>query len=215
MDHSRENNIFDTQAEKYDRWYDDNHWVFQSELFAIERLLPHWVRAVEIGVGTGRFASAFNIRLGLDPSPAMLKLARDRHIDAIRGVAESLPFRDESFDLVLMVTTICFLNDIKKSLRESYRVLSTGGHLIIGFIDKLSPLGEQYQQEKAKSGFIRQASFYSAEELIELLQDSSFEDIFTVQTLYNPLEEVRDIEPVKNGYGRGSFLVVRGSKYQR
>lgn len=205
--------IFNQQAERYDRWYDENHWVFQSEVLAIERLLPRWIKAVEIGVGTGRIAGSFNIRLGLDPAPSMLKLARNRNIRVIQGVAESLPFQDRSFDLVLMATTICFLNDVRKSLREAYRILSEGGHLVIGFIDKLSPLGEKYEQHKNKSVFYRQATFFTPEELNELLQESEFEDIFYVQTLFNPPEEIQQIEPVKYGYGRGSFLVVRAIRY--
>jgi ubiquinone/menaquinone biosynthesis C-methylase UbiE len=206
-------NPFDQMAEKYDRWYDENHWVFQSEVLAIERLLPHRVKAVEIGVGTGRFAGSFNIRLGVDPSPDMLSLARNRNINVIQGVAESLPFRDESFGLVLMVAAISFLTDIRRALSEAYRILWPGGHLIIGFIDKLSELGKKYKHDETGNNLVRFATFYSPEELTGLLEESSFEDIFYVQTLFHLPEEVRQIEPVKNGYGLGSFLVVRAVKY--
>ena len=107
--------IFNGAAEKYDQWYETHHWVYQSEILALERLLPRRVNALEIGVGTGRFASAFNIRVGLDTCKNMLTIAKKRKIQVIQGIAEALPFSSESFSLVLMVTTICFLNDIKKS----------------------------------------------------------------------------------------------------
>jgi len=204
---------FNNFAEKYDRWYEKYHWVYQSEVFAVERLLPRRANAVEIGVGTGRFSSSFNIKTGVDPSQNMLKLARARDIHVIQGVAETLPFHNESFNLVLMVTTICFLNDIKRSLKEANRILTAGGQLVIGFIDRLSPLGMKYQQEKEASIFFKQATFYSPEELTELLGNAYFEDILFVQTLFNPLDEICQIEPVKNGYGRGSFVVARGIKY--
>ena len=47
--------------------------------------------------------------------------------------AESLPFADSQFDFVLMFTTICFLDDIETAFNEVYRVLKSGGSLIIGF----------------------------------------------------------------------------------
>lgn len=205
--------IFNQNAEKYDQWYDTHHWVFQSEVLAIERLLPRRIKAIEIGVGTGRFASSFNIGVGLDPCENMLKMAKNRKIQVIRGLAEVLPFLAESFNLVLMVTTVCFLADINKSFHEIRRILTPGGQLVIGFIDKLSPLGKQYQQKKATSLFFKQASFYSPEELTELLRDASFDDLFFVQTLFKPLEQINQIEASKNGYGKGSFVVVRAIKY--
>ena len=204
---------FNDAAEKYDQWYDRYHWVYQSELFAIERLLPRRVNAVEIGVGSGRFAAPFGIHIGVDPSENMLKLAKLRDIKVIQGVAEELPFFDESFNLVLMVTLICFLDDIKKSFHEVYRILRPGEQLVIGFIDKLSPLGRKYEREKEESSFFQHAHFYSPEELTELLIEASFDDIFFVQTLFHPIDEIKNVEPVKNGYGKGSFVVLRSVKY--
>jgi len=52
-----------------------------------------------------------------------------------------------------MVTTICFLYDIKAAFKEAFRVLKLGGNLIIGFIDKDSPVGILYQQQKSDSEF--------------------------------------------------------------
>jgi ubiquinone/menaquinone biosynthesis C-methylase UbiE len=205
--------IFNDASEKYDQWYDTHHRVYQSEVLAIERLLPRRASALEIGVGTGRFASAFNIVTGLDPSINMLKIAKKRKIQVIQGVAEALPFSSESFSLVLMVTTICFLNDIKKSLNEIHRILKPGGQLVIGFIDKLSTLGKKYQQERESSFFFKQAAFYSPEELTDLLLQTSFDDLSFIQTLFKPLEQISQIETSKNGYGRGSFVVVRAIKY--
>jgi len=206
-------NIFDNHVDKYDQWFDTHHWVFQSEVLALERLLPRRANAIEVGVGTGRFASSFNIRIGIDPSENMLKLAKERNIGVVQGVAEALPFLNESFNLVLMVTTICFLEDIKKSFREIHRILIPGGQLVIGFIDKLSPLGKKYLQEKDTSKFFKQATFYSPEELTALLRKASFDDFFFVQTLFQPLDQINQIEPGKNGYGKGSFVVVRAIKY--
>ncbi len=208
-----ESQIFDRNANTYDQWYDKYHWVYQSELFAIERLLPRRTNAVEIGVGTGRFAGPFNIQTGLDPSENMLKLAELRNINVVQGVAEELPFYNESFNLVLMVSTICFLKDIARAFKEVYRVLRYRGEFVIGFIDKLSQLGRQYEREKETSMFLKDANFYTPEELTELLIDTSFDDLLFVQTLFRPLDEINEVEPVKKGYGKGSFVVVRSVKF--
>jgi len=209
----KESQVFNRNATKYDQWYDKYHWVYQSELFAIERLLPRRANAVEIGVGTGRFAEPFSIQTGVDPSENMLKLAESRNINVVQGVAEELPFYNESFNLVLMVSTICFLKDIVRSFKEIYRVLRYRGEFVIGFIDKLSQLGRQYEREKETSMFLKDANFYTPEELTELLISTSFNDLLFVQTLFRPLDEITKMEPVKNGYGKGSFVVVRSVKF--
>lgn len=207
------NNPFNQFHQKYDQWYERYHWVYQSEIFALERLLPRRVNAIEIGVGSGRFASSFGIRYGVDPSENLLKLAMQRNINPIQAKAEDLPLCSESFNLVLMVSTICFLDDINQSLKEVYRILKPFGELVIGFIDKFSPLGAVYEQNRGESVFYRQANFYSSEELERLLFEAGFDDIFFVQTLFKPLRQIDEIEVTKNGYGKGSFVVVRGVKY--
>jgi ubiquinone/menaquinone biosynthesis C-methylase UbiE len=57
-------------------------------------------------VGTGRFAAPLGIRIGIDPAESMRKIARKRKIEVLGGVAEYLPFKDSSCELVLMITEI-------------------------------------------------------------------------------------------------------------
>ncbi|MFB6273740.1 MAG: class I SAM-dependent methyltransferase [Salinibacter sp.] len=53
--------------------------------------------------------------------------ARRRGIDVREGVAEDRPYDVNRFDVVLLVTTICFVDDVEQSLAEAYRVLAPGG----------------------------------------------------------------------------------------
>ena len=109
---------FDQFAERYEQWFERNREVYLSEISAVKSLMPKSGRGLEIGVGTGRFAVPLGIKLGIEPAEKMGKIARKRGIRVISGVAENLPIEDERYDFVLMVTTICFVDNAQKALRE-------------------------------------------------------------------------------------------------
>ncbi len=203
---------FEKFTYRYEEWFEKHKYAYLSELEAIKKILPKFEKGLEVGVGTGRFAAPLRIQYGVEPSKKMAEMARKRGIKVIEGIAENLPFEDESFDLVLLVTTICFVDDVIKTLKEAYRVLKPNGYLIVGFIDKNSPLGEYYQKIKEKNPFYREANFISTEELLEDLKKVGFKDFKIVQTIFHKLDEIQSIEPVKEGYGEGSFVVIRAKK---
>lgn len=178
----------------------------------VRELLPPGGKGIEIGAGTGRFAAPLGIATGIEPSPAMAKLATKRGIEVVKAVAEKLPFKDNEFDFALMVTTICFLDDLDLAFGEVRRVLKPGGFFVIGFVDKNSPLGKFYQSRQSKSVFYKDATFYSVDDILSHLKKAAFADAAFRQTIFRPLGEIEDAEPVKEGYGEGSFVVVRGVK---
>ena len=142
----------------------------------------------------------------------MGRIARERGIEIVRGRAERLPFSDGSFDGVLFVTTICFVDDLPPSLREAHRVLRADGTLLVGFVDRESPLGREYAERSTRSVFYGSATFYSTRELLEHLEAVGFRESGVVQTIFHGLEEIPMIEPHTRGYGRGSFVVVRARR---
>jgi len=203
---------FERHKAKYEEWFEKNVFAYKSELQAIRYLLPKRGTGVEIGVGTGRFAAPLGIRVGVEPSKAMREVAQKRGIEVIDGLAEALPFEDCLFDFALMVTTICFVDDIEASFKEAFRVIKPAGFFINGFVDRKSSLGKFYQKHRAKNVFYKIATFYSVDELIFYLKKTGFQNLAFTQTIFHTLEEIKEGEAIKEGYGEGSFVVVKGMK---
>jgi ubiquinone/menaquinone biosynthesis C-methylase UbiE len=205
-------NPFNTHHERYEDWFTRHQGAYISELLAIRALLPLHGLGLEIGVGTGRFAAPLGVEVGIDPSPEMLAYSIKKGILCIRGIAETLPFKDAIFDYCLLVTTICFVDDPKGMLNEAHRVLKTGTPVVIGFIDRTSTLGQYYVDHQAENVFYRGATFYPAPEVEQLLSEAGFRDQTWGQTLSEPLSEMQEIEPLRDGLGDGAFVVVRAIK---
>lgn len=199
---------FDSHAAQYDAWFDKHSAAYVSELLALRPFVPVGGLGLEIGVGSGRFAGPLGVRVGVEPSRAMGALASARGVDVMTGTAEELPFADDTFDHILIVTTICFVESPERMLAEARRVLKPDGRIVIGFIDRESAIGRHYEAHRAESVFYREATFYSSAELEGLLRDSGFTVCDWAQTLAHALPETRDIEPLRPGHGRCAFVVV-------
>ncbi|BER93187.1 MAG: hypothetical protein PWP60_1165 [Candidatus Atribacteria bacterium] len=205
--------IFDSYSMEYDEWYDKNRLAYLSEIEALKQVVPRGGKGLEIGVGTGRFAVPLGVSFGVDPSEKMLEIAKERGVKAFLGKGEQLPFGEAEFDFVLMVVTLCFVDNPDLVLSESRRVLRDGGKIIIGIVDKNSYLGRLYQQKKQQGHkFYEKANFYSVDEVIGLLKRHNFDEIVTYQTIFQPLEELKEVEKPEKGYGKGSFVVICGRK---
>ena len=203
---------FQAHSERYEAWFARHEAAYLSELLAVRALLPWSGRGLEIGVGSGRFAAPLGIQVGVDPAPAMLALAAARGIEVVVGTAEQLPFPPARFDYALVVTTLCFVDSPARMLADAHRVLKPNGSLVIGFIDRDSPLGRDYLAHQAESVFYREATFYSADEVERLLNEAGFTIRAWGQTLSRSLAETREIEPLQPGRGRCSFVVVSACK---
>jgi SAM-dependent methyltransferase len=203
---------FEEHVERYEAWFDRHALAHESEIRAVRELLPERGEGLEVGVGTGRFAVPLGVRAGVEPSRAMGQLASERGIEVRPGVAENLPCEDGRFAYVLLVVTICFLDDVHLSLREAHRVLEPGGHILIGFVDRVSPLGKAYEKRKKESVFYREATFLSTDEVVFHLSEAGFGDFVFRQTIFQDPAEMKTVDRVEPGYGEGSFVVVRGTK---
>lgn len=195
--------------ERYEKWFIDNNLLFQSEVEAIQQIIPSFKNGIEIGVGTGIFAEKFGINLGVDPSSEMGKVAISKGINVIQGKAEQLPIDDNSHDLVLMITVDCFLQNLLESFNEIHRILHSDGFFLIAFLDRATKLGMEYEKFKNSNPSYYNANFHSAKEIIEALKESGFSIHKKRQTVFTLKNEK---QPIKKGTGEGVFAIVLAKK---
>jgi SAM-dependent methyltransferase len=168
-------NVFEVYAEDYDRWFDDHRDEFRAELARIREVFPQPdSRSLEVGAGSGRFAAGLGIPVGIEPSLALCRIARNRGIEVIRGVAEFLPMKSDSCSSLLLVTVICFLHNPEQAFREFHRILVPAGVLAVAFIERGGPIHEKYLLDGEKGRFLSHARFFSPGEVVETLENTGF-----------------------------------------
>ncbi len=95
---------------------------------------------LEVAIGTGLNLPHYSADIsltGIDLSPEMLTIARDRAADLGRIVelrvadAQALPFGDDSFDTVVCTYSLCNVPDDSIAIHEMKRVMRSGGRLIL------------------------------------------------------------------------------------
>jgi SAM-dependent methyltransferase len=151
----------DVAASSYDaKWGIDFGQVGQDQVLGkLRKLLGSeldlgYERALEIGAGTGYFS--LNLRQAgvirevtcTDISPGMVSRLGEnarrlgiRDVRAARADAESLPFPDASFDLVLGHAVLHHLPDLERAFAEFHRVLRPGGRIV--FAGEPSRIGDR------------------------------------------------------------------------
>ncbi|ANS27444.1 class I SAM-dependent methyltransferase [Rhodococcus opacus] len=150
----------DWEAETYDeKWsisYDERCIDYARGRFdavAGDQPLPY-ERALELGCGTGFFL--LNLMQGgvaktgsvTDLSPGMVKVALRNaeglglSVDGRVADAETIPYEDGTFDLVVGHAVLHHIPDVEQSLREVLRVLKPGGRFV--FAGEPTTIGNFY-----------------------------------------------------------------------
>jgi ubiquinone/menaquinone biosynthesis C-methylase UbiE len=136
---ARQKRIWDKAAPGYDRQiaFFERNWFSGGREWLGERARG---RVLEVAVGTGRSLPHYPADVavtGIELSPAMLAIARQRAADLGRDVtlreadAEHLPFDDASFDTVTCALALCTIPSPVAAVGEMRRVLAPGGCLLL------------------------------------------------------------------------------------
>lgn len=153
-------------------------------------------RWLEVGVGTGRFATALGIGEGVDPSPQMLGFALRRGVRGVTGTAEALPFSSACFDGVLLALTLCFVDDQEAALAECRRVLVEHGTLLVGIIPADGPWGAAYLREAERGHPVYAAArFLASHEVVSLVERAGCRLLKSASTLFWGPDEPGDETP--------------------
>jgi ubiquinone/menaquinone biosynthesis C-methylase UbiE len=173
---STDNPFLDPQiAAAYEQWYQTSGRradLLERRLLAkLLRQLPHARSVLDVGCGTGHSSRWLRelgyVVTGLDSSPVMLREASAVGGESVvEGDALALPFADDTFDLVTMITTLEFTRDPLLALKESIRVARYG--VLLGVLNRTSMLAQRY---RAVGGPIWTAArFLSPAELVKLVR---------------------------------------------
>ncbi len=174
--------IFNFQdAKAYDEWFNTNQNAFTASLeiqLMFDMLRPlNTDTVLDIGCGTGAsmrpLLDAGIDVTGLDPSPYMLDIAYSNikdGADLYRGIAEDLPFEDNSFNHAFFFTTLEFVDDPEKALREACRVAKD--RIFIGVLNRYAIKGIERRLKGIFSETIyNKARFFSIWELKQYIRD--------------------------------------------
>ena len=207
---------------EYDAWYDSprGRWIGQAEYrLLLDQLEPHpGDHVLDIGCGTGwftrRFAALPGLHVtGIDLDTDWLEFARSRDAAAayIRSDARALPFADGCFDLVVSVTSLCFIYPWQVALDEMLRV--TRRRFAIGVLNRDSLLWRQKGQDNG-SGAYRGAHWHTNAEIRSALDWLQAQDIRFRSAIFlpsgSPVARVAErMLPARLSWG--GFTIVSGT----
>ncbi|WP_456405044.1 class I SAM-dependent methyltransferase [Thiolapillus sp.] len=142
----------------YDAWYDTprGKWIGDREFRLMWKMIgpSEGETLLDVGCGSGYFSRRFSNRglrvTGVDIDEETVAYARKRNpnLRCFAGSALSLPFRDEAFDDVVAVTSLCFIDCPKCALAEMWRV--SRKTVTLGLLNRHSPL---FREKSGRGGY--------------------------------------------------------------
>jgi SAM-dependent methyltransferase len=165
-------------AETYDQWCETprGRWIGQREVaLLLEELQPRPGESLlDVGCGTGFFTRALGAAIGgpvtgVDINPEWVAYARRRNAAKVSyevADARALPYVDASFDLVVSIAALCFIEEEREAVREMLRVARR--RVAIGLLNRRSLLWLRKGRNGGRGGY-RGARWHTTREAADLL----------------------------------------------
>lgn len=227
---------YDEFSEWYERERHDGYHRVIDDL-QVDLLRQH-VRdrdVLEVGCGTGlllhRIEDLARSARGIDISPGMLELARERGLQVEEGCATELPFASATFDVVYSFKVLAHVRDIERAVAECSRVVRPGGILLLEFYNPLSLrfLAKRLAGPRKISESTRESAVYTRwdapEKIVEYLPPEVDLEGWSGVRIFTPMAAVYEVPIVADALramefagrdtalGRfGGFLVARARK---
>ena len=160
---------------------EDKHWWFVGRRAILESFLQQIVLKIQrpkseihildVGCGTGanlEMLAQFGESEGVDVSDDALEFCKLKGLKVHKGLAEKLPFADESFDVVTALDVVEHLDDDIAGLKEMSRVLKKDGRTLL-FVPAFMWLWGV--QDDVSNHRIR----YTKKQIVERLEKASFQ----------------------------------------
>lgn len=222
-----EEQLFDQWPEAYDNWFTMPIGVlvkkFEGALI-LDLLKPRQgEKILDAGCGTGVFTfdilSGGAFVVGLDLSLPMLVRAGQKmktsHFQAALGDMIHLPFPGNTFDKVVSVTALEFIQDTRKAVSELFRVARKGGSIVVATLNSLSPWAARRKAEaRSGSSIFEKAIFRSPNELRSLVPVQGIvKTAIHFQKDETPAKAIRiELEGQRQNLETGAFVIVRWEK---
>ncbi|WP_267425200.1 class I SAM-dependent methyltransferase [Methylobacterium sp. GC_Met_2] len=116
--------------------------------------------ALDVGCGEGRFCRMLRaegiVPVGVEPTRALREaaIARDPSGAYLAATAETLPFANETFDLVVSYLALIDIDDLEAAIAEMARVLRPSGALVIANLNSFNTAGDWHKRDDGSRSFI-------------------------------------------------------------
>ena len=225
---------FDEHSDAYDAWFQRNEAVLESEL----RLVAHVLgsnpgRTLSVGCGTGLFEQllqnqyGISITEGLEPSSPMGEIARKRGMTVVEAGAEKMPLEDGIYDTVMFNGSPGYIADLDTAVVEAYRLLKTGGRLLLidipaessyGLLYRLGGAYGTWEDQRLRGVLPREpypielaggANWRPTQDKIDAALKAGFSDLTYAQTLtrHPHFSDTSPEDPIE-GYQSGDYVAV-------
>ncbi|MCD6280614.1 MAG: methyltransferase domain-containing protein [Deltaproteobacteria bacterium] len=219
--------LFDTWPDRYDRWFETPLGslirYYEAELIKDMLLPAQGDFILDAGCGTGVFTLDFLLArahvIGFDISLPMLERAIEKlkafPFQAASGDMRALPFGDGLFDKAVSITALEFIPDAEAAVSELFRVVKSGGIIVVATLNSLSPWAERREVEAKKTKTVfSNVIFRSPQDVLALAPvEGEARTAIHFADDEDP-QRAREIEDVGNreGLETGAFLAARWVK---